>query len=105
MTEEVKAQKYKVERHGPEGIEVIYVTAASGDEAAQKAYKTGCVIRGIMPNNSDADEDSLAVERDEEASTNKKANAKPTAAALKAATDLEVKSDKDVADRKVAPYV
>lgn len=105
MTDEVKAQKYKVERHGPDGIEVINVTAASGDEAAQKAYKTGCVIRGIMPNNSDADEDSLAVERDEEAATNKKAQAKPTAAALKAATELEAKSDKDMADRKVAPYV
>lgn len=103
MTE--ATQKYKVERHGPDGVDVIHVTAASGDEAAQKAYKTGCVIRGIQPDNSDADEDSLAVERDEEAATNKKAQAKPAAAALKAAAELEAKSDKDMADRKVAPYV
>ena len=61
-------QKYKVERHGPDGIEVIHVTAAGGDEAAQKAYKTGCIIRGVMPDGSDADVDSLAVERDAEAS-------------------------------------
>lgn len=60
-------QKYKVERHGPDGIEVVRVTAASGDEAAQKAYKTGCIIRGVMPDGSDADEDSLSVERDAEA--------------------------------------
>ena len=103
MTE--ATQKYKVERHGPDGINIVKVTAASGDEAAQMAYKTGCVIRGIMPDNSDADEDSLAAERDEEAATNKKAQAKPAAAALKAAEALEVRSDKDMADRKVAPYV
>ena len=105
MTDEVKAQKYKVERHGPDGVDVIHVTAASGDEAAQKAYKTGCVIRGIMPDNSAADEDSLAVERDEEAATNRRAQSKPTGSAAKAAEELEAKSDKDMADRKVAPYV
>lgn len=60
-------QKYKVERHGPEGVEVVRVTASSGDEAALKAYKTGCIIRGVMPDGSDADADSLAVERDAEA--------------------------------------
>ena len=97
--------KYKVERHGPDGIEIVKVDAASGDEAAQKAYKTGCVIRGIMPDVSDADEDSLAAERDEEAATNKKAQEKPSANAAKAAAELEAKSDKDVADRKIPPYV
>ena len=97
--------KYKVERHGPDGIEVIKVNAESGDEAAQKAYKTGCVIRGIMPNESDADEDSLPAERDEEAATNKRVQEKPSANAIKAAADLEARSDKDVADRKIPPYV
>ena len=104
-TETAKTQKYKVERHGPDGIDIVRVSAASGDEAVQKAYKTGTVIRGVMPDVSDSDENSLAAERDEETAGMKKAQEKPTAAALKAEAEVALKAAEDTADRKIPPYV
>ena len=101
----VKSQKYKVERHGPDGIDIVRVSAASGDEAVQKAYKTGTVIRGVMPDTSDSDENSLAAERDEETAGIKAAQEKPTAAALKAEAEVALKAAEDTADRKIPPYV
>jgi hypothetical protein len=105
VEEKAKAIKYKVERHGPGGIDVVHVTAESGDEAALKAYKAGCVIRGVTPDQSDADENTLAAERDEQIVEDRAEQTIPSGKAAKAAADLQEKSDKDVADRKVPPYV
>lgn len=104
VEEKAKAMKYKVQRDGPGGSEVIKVTAESGDEAALKAFKVGCVIRGITPDD-DADEDSLMVEQAEKAVEEREARAVPNAKAQKAAAELEEKSDKAMAERKVPPYV
>lgn len=64
----VKGQLYSVQKHDDEnGLQVEYVTAESGDEAAQKVlaaakYK-GTSIRGVTPA-SDPDPNSLGGERD-----------------------------------------
>lgn len=63
-----KSQSYSVQVHDDEnGVQVKYVTAESGDEAAQKVlaahgYK-GASIRGVTPA-SDPDPNSLGGERD-----------------------------------------
>lgn len=63
-----KGQSYSVQKHDDEnGLSVEYVTAGSGDEAAQKVlasakYK-GTSIRGVTPA-SDPDPNSLGGERD-----------------------------------------
>lgn len=41
--------KFDVTRHSPGGIEVVTVEAETGDDAAMKAYKPGCLIKGIVP--------------------------------------------------------
>lgn len=41
--------KYDVTVSGPGGIDIVTVEAATGDEAATKAYKAGTVIRGVHP--------------------------------------------------------
>jgi hypothetical protein len=41
--------KYDVTVAGPGGYDIVTVEAASGDEAANKAYKRGAVIRGVHP--------------------------------------------------------
>ncbi len=61
-----KAQSYSVQKHSDEGgLEVEYVTAISGDEAAQKvlagAKYRGTSIRGVTPA-SDPDPNSLGGE-------------------------------------------
>ncbi len=67
-SEAAKGQSYSVQKHSDEGgLEVEYVTATSGDEAAQKVlaaakYK-GTSIRGVTPA-SDPDANSLGGERD-----------------------------------------
>jgi hypothetical protein len=63
-----KGVNYSVQVHTAErGFEVIYVTAESGDEAAQKALKQhgykDTSIRGVTPA-SDPDPNSLGGERD-----------------------------------------
>lgn len=63
-----KAQVYSVQHHSDEGgLEVTDVSAASGDEAAQKvlaaAKYRGTSIRGVTPA-SDPDPNSLGGERD-----------------------------------------
>lgn len=63
-----KSQTYSVQVHTDEdGLEVLYIDAESGDEAAQKAlakknYK-GASIRGVTPA-SDPDPNSLGGERE-----------------------------------------
>lgn len=44
-----KAPRYAVTLHGPDGAEVVEVTADSGDEAAAKASKPGHTVRGVVP--------------------------------------------------------
>ncbi len=63
-----RSQVYSVQKHSDEaGLEVEYVTAESGDEAAQKvlagAQYKGTSIRGVTPA-SDPDPNSLGGERD-----------------------------------------
>lgn len=63
-----KGQLYSVQKHDDEnGLQVEYVTAESGDEAAQKvlaaAQYKGTSIRGVTPA-SDPDPNSLGGERD-----------------------------------------
>jgi len=63
-----RSQSYSVQKHSDEGgLEVEYVTATSGDEAAQKvlagAQYKGTSIRGVTPA-SDPDANSLGGERD-----------------------------------------
>lgn len=63
-----KGQSYSVQHHSDEGgLEVSYVTAQSGDEAAQKvlaaAKYRGTSIRGVTPA-SDPDPNSMGGERD-----------------------------------------
>lgn len=41
--------KYEVHRYGPGGMDIITVEADSGDEAAQKGYKVGTIVRGVHP--------------------------------------------------------
>lgn len=48
-TAHAKAQKYDVIRRGPDGQEIVTVSAESGDEAASKAYKVGTIIVGVTP--------------------------------------------------------
>lgn len=66
--EKTKGQLYSVQKHDDEnGLQVEYVTAESGDEAAQKVlaaakYK-GTSIRGVTPA-SDPEPNSLGGERD-----------------------------------------
>lgn len=68
LSEEKGAINYSVQVHDDEnGLQVKYVTAKSGDEAAQKVlaghgYK-GASIRGVTPA-SDPDPNSLGGERD-----------------------------------------
>lgn len=67
-SEPAKGQSYSVQKHSAEdGLEVVYVTATSGDEAAQKVlaaakYKSTS-IRGVTPA-SDPDGNSLGGERE-----------------------------------------
>lgn len=66
--DEGKGQLYSVQMHDDEnGLQVKYVTAESGDEAAQKvlseAKYRGTSIRGVTPA-SDPDPNSLGGERD-----------------------------------------
>lgn len=68
VASEGKAQSYSVQMHDDEnGLQVKYVTARSGDEAAQKvlagAQYKGVSIRGVTPA-SDPDPNSLGGERD-----------------------------------------
>lgn len=63
-----KGQSYSVQLHTRErGLEVKYITAETGDEAAQKALKmegyTEASVRGVTPA-SDPDANSLGGERD-----------------------------------------
>lgn len=63
-----KGQPHDVQIHTDEkGLEVVRVTAESGDEAAQKALKQknyrGASVRGVTPV-SDPDPNSLGGERD-----------------------------------------
>ena len=44
-----KAQKYDITRRGPDGQELVTVSAVSGDEAAAKAFKAGTIIVGVTP--------------------------------------------------------
>lgn len=45
----VEGTRYSVHRHAPDGsVEIVEVTATSGDEAAQKAFEPGHVIRGVF---------------------------------------------------------
>lgn len=67
-TTEAKSQSYSVQMHDDEnGLQVKYVNATSGDEAAQKvlaaAKYRGTSIRGVTPA-SDPDPNSLGGERD-----------------------------------------
>lgn len=41
--------KYEVTLHGPGGFDTVIVEAEGGDDAAAKAYKPGCFIKGILP--------------------------------------------------------
>ena len=65
---DAKSQAYDVQCHTDEdGLFVQRITAASGDEAAQKALKTegykGMSVRGVTPA-TDPDPNSLGGERD-----------------------------------------
>lgn len=96
--------RYKVERHGPGGVDIVKVTAGSGDEAAEKAWKPGTVIRGIVPD-EEPEEDALMHEAEEKARETQQAQ-EPDPKAEAAAERLAKKADKAThVDRKTPPYV
>jgi len=41
--------KYDITLHGPTGHETVTVEADSGDEAAMKGWRPGCIVRGVTP--------------------------------------------------------
>jgi hypothetical protein len=49
MTKAAKGMPYAVTRRSRKGEEVVTVQAESGDDAAAKAAKDGCVVVGVHP--------------------------------------------------------
>jgi len=43
------AMKHDVTRRGPDGTEVVTVTAETGDKAAMMAFKAGTIVVGVVP--------------------------------------------------------
>ena len=41
--------KYDITLYGPTGIETVTVEADSGDDAASKGWRPGCLVRGVYP--------------------------------------------------------
>lgn len=49
--------KYDVTLYGPTGIDVVTVEADSGDEAATRGWRPGCIVRGVTPSEDQTTEE------------------------------------------------